>query len=208
MSSLVTEARSENFRSIFCAVKPGVLVSTTKPRMTPSSFAQMMATSARLPLVIQRLVPLSTKPVVGALGAGDHPAGVGAEVGLGEAEAADGLAAREAREPATLLLLGAVGVDRVHHQRALHRAERADARVAALELLHHEAVGDVAHARAAVALEVGARARPAAELGDELGGEGAGLVVLRDVGRSRASTKARTLSRTMRSSSVSSSLMS
>ena len=87
----------------------------------------------------------------------DHAAGVRAEVGLGEAEAADLLAGGEQREPVLLLLLGAEGVDRIHHQRALHRGERADAGVAPLELLHDQAVGDVVEPRAAVLLrQVGA----------------------------------------------------
>ena len=94
-------------------------------------------------------------------GRGQHAAGVRAEVGLGQAEAADRLAAGHRRQPALLLRLGAVGVDRVHAQRALHRDEAAQAGVAALELLHDQPVGDVAEAGAAVALEVRRRAGPA-----------------------------------------------
>ncbi len=42
---------------------PGRVASTMKPRTVPaSSFAQMMAMSAMLPLVIQNLVPFSTQP--------------------------------------------------------------------------------------------------------------------------------------------------
>ena len=61
-----------------------------------------------------------------------------------------------ARQPALLLRLGAEGVDRVHRRATLHRRQRAQAAVAALELLHDQAVGDVVHARAAVALQIGA----------------------------------------------------
>src|SRR5947209_6834449 len=82
-------------------------------------------------------------------------AGVGPEVGLGEAETADRFALGHRRQPTLLLRRRAVGVDGEHHQRALHRAEAAKARVAALQLLHDEAVGDGAEAGAAVAFERG-----------------------------------------------------
>ena len=66
-------------------------------------------------------------------------------------------------------------MDRVHDQRALYRGEGAQARVAALELLHHEAVGHVAHARAAVAVEVRAEEAELGDLRNQLHGEGAVL---------------------------------
>ena len=48
-------------------------------------------------------------------------------------------------------------MDRIHHERALHRGKGADAAVAALELLHDQAVGHVVEAGAAVFLgEIGA----------------------------------------------------
>ena len=56
---------------------------------------------------------------------------------------------------------------------ALHAREAADARVAALELLHREAVADLARPGAAVALEVAAEQAELRDLGDELGREGA-----------------------------------
>src|SRR6185369_14858578 len=71
-----------------------------------------------------------------------------------QAEAADRLAARHWRQPAPLLLLRAVRVDRVHREAALHRRHRAQTAVAALELLHDQPVGDVVEPRAPVALEV------------------------------------------------------
>ncbi len=63
MSSLVTEARSENLPLMSRASKPGVPFSTRKPR-TPvvRASAQTTATSASVPFVIQRLVPFSTQP--------------------------------------------------------------------------------------------------------------------------------------------------
>ena len=97
------------------------------------------------------------------------PAGIRAEVGLGETEAADHLARRQPRQPVALLLLAAERVDRIHHQRALHRRERADAGVAALELLHDEAVRDVVEPGAAVLLgQVGAEHAELGHLRDQL----------------------------------------
>ena len=94
--------------------------------------------------------------VAGFAGGGGHAAGIGAEAGLGQAEAAQLLAAGERREPGVLLLVGAEGVDGIHHERGLHADEAAEAGVAAFQFLHHQAVFDVGHAGAAVALEVGA----------------------------------------------------
>ena len=84
------------------------------------------------------------------LGAGDHRAGIGAVVGLGEAEAADELAARELRQIFAALRFAAVIVDRVHHQRRLHRHRRAVAGIDALDLARDQAVGDIAEAGAAI----------------------------------------------------------
>ena len=82
-------------------------------------------------------------------------------------------------------------------------AKRAHARVAALELLHREAVADVAQARAAVALQVAAEQTELGDLRDELVRERAVLPVLADRREaSRASTNARTVSRMERSSGV------
>ena len=117
--------------------------------------------------MIQRFVPFRIQRAAAALGLRPHAADVAAEVGLRETEAADRAAARELRQPALLLLGRAVGVDRIHHETALHRREGAQAGVAALELLHHQAVGDVVHARAAVAVEVRAEQAEIGELGDE-----------------------------------------
>ncbi len=89
-------------------------------------------------------------------GRGAHPRGVRAEIRLGQAEAADGFAALQARQPPVLLLVRSICIDGIHHQRALHRNKAPQARIAALNLLHDEAVFHVAHARAAVAFEVGA----------------------------------------------------
>src|SRR5215831_13639059 len=115
-----------------------------------------------------------------ALGARLHPTRVGAVVGLGQTEATDLLAARHRRQPPILLGLGAIGVDRVHHEPALHRRRRAQPGVTALELLHDQPVGDVAEPRAAVALERGAEHAELAELRDELDRKRAGAMVIGD----------------------------
>src|SRR5207249_11359463 len=65
-------------------------------------------------------------------------------------------------EPALLLLLAPPAPDGEHRERALHRGHRAQPRVARLELLHDEPVGDVGEPGAAVALQVRAEE---AELG-------------------------------------------
>ena len=115
-------------------------------------------------------------------GASEHAAGVGAELRFGEAEAADGLAGLEKGEPVVFLRLAAEGADRVHDERALHGDETAQAGIAALKFLSHEAIGDVGHARAAVALEVGAEEPEFAKLGNHVKGEGAFAGVLFDNG--------------------------
>jgi hypothetical protein len=63
ISSLVTLARRLIFLWMTRASNPLVSVGTRKPRTSPSTpptFAQTSATCARLPLVIQRFVPLRT----------------------------------------------------------------------------------------------------------------------------------------------------
>ena len=84
------------------------------------------------------------------LRAGDHAAGVRAVVGLGQAEAADPLAARQLGQVFLLLRLGAELIDRHHHQRGLHAHHRAVARIDPLDFARHQAVADVVQARAAV----------------------------------------------------------
>ena len=91
-------------------------------------------------------------------------------VGLGQAEAADDLAGRELRQIFAALRLGAVGIDRIHHQRGLHRHRRAVAGIDALELARDQAIGDIAEPGAAVFLRDG-RAEQAelAHLGQHVG---------------------------------------
>jgi hypothetical protein len=115
-----------------------------------------------------------------ATGTRDHAARIAAVIGLGEAESTDQFPLRHARQPALLLLLGAVLVDRPHAQRALHRDEAAQAAVAAFELLHDEAVGDRPETGAAVAVQIGAEKPELRHFGNQMTRERAGAVVFLD----------------------------
>ena len=112
-----------------------------------------------------------------------HRAGIGARVGLGQAEAADQLAAVHRRQPALLLLLRAPAPDREHRERALDRDGAAHTRVAGLELHAGDAVGDGARAGQAVALEVHAHQAEARKLGVDLPRQQALLEPLADLGQ-------------------------
>jgi hypothetical protein len=92
------------------------------------------------------------EPARHLLGPRDHRAGIGAVVRLGQAEAADQFAGRELGQIFTPLRFGAVGEDRMHHQRGLHGGGRAIAGIDAVELARDQPVGDVAQAGAAVLL--------------------------------------------------------
>ena len=150
---------------------------TMKPRMDLVSsmapvLAQMMDTVAWEPFVIHILVPFSTQPSVVSRAVVIMPPGF--EPKSGSVRPKQPISCPEASSGSQwrLLLLGAEGIDRIHHQRALHRGERADARVAPLELLHDEPVGHVVEARAAVFLrQVGAEQPQLGHAGDELLGK-------------------------------------
>ena len=111
-----------------------------------------------------------------------HRARVGARVGLGQPEAADRVAVVHRRQPALLLLLGAPAPDREHRERALHRDERANARVAGLELEARQPVGDGARARAGRSPRGACRRGRARDLLRELARQDALLEPLADVG--------------------------
>ena len=89
-------------------------------------------------------------------GAGAHAAGIGAKVGLGEAEAAQLIAFLQRRKPCLFLLFAAKCIDRIHDQRGLHADKRTYARITAFQLLHHQTVFDIRHSRATVAFQAGA----------------------------------------------------
>ena len=76
-------------------------------------------------------------------------------------------------------------MDRVHHERPLYAREAPYARVAALELLHREAIPDLAQPRTAVPLQVAAEEAELGDLGDQLHGERPLFEVLAD-GRQHA----------------------
>src|SRR3546814_17499337 len=67
------------------------------------------------------------------LGARTHARGVAARVGFGQAATADQFAAGKTGQEALFLLLAALGVDRVHPERALRRTGRAISLIDALE---------------------------------------------------------------------------
>ena len=112
----------------------------------------------------------------------EHGARIRAELRLGEAEAADGFALLQQRQPFVFLRVRAEGVNRIHHQRRLHGNETAQSGIAALELLSDETVFDVGHARAAVAFQARAEKPELGHLRDELHGELSFAVVLLDDG--------------------------
>ena len=113
------------------------------------------------------------------------PAGFEPKSGLSQAEATDRLAGLQLGQPALFLLLRAVGQDGIHHQRALHGDEAAQAGIAALQLLHDQAVLDVAHAGAAIAFEIGAQEAEPAQFGDDLFGKSAIAEAVADDGNRR-----------------------
>ena len=135
-----------------------------------------------LPEVIHIFSPLRMYSSPDFARGGGHAAGVGAEAGLGEAEAAELFAAGESGEPGVFLLVGAEGVDGVHDERGLHADEAAEAGVAAFEFLHHQAVFDVGHAGASVALEVGAEEAELAHDGNQFAREALGAKAFLDDG--------------------------
>ena len=115
-------------------------------------------------------------------GAGAHAAGIGSEVRLGEAEAADLVALLHDRQPGLFLLVAAEGVNGIHRQRRLHADERTNAAVAALQFLHDQSVFDVRHPGAAIAFEAGAIEAQVGHGFDQFLGEAAGAVALLDDG--------------------------
>src|SRR6266513_4587096 len=118
-----------------------------------------------------------------AAGPGRHPGGIGAELRLGQTEAPDHLASGHSREPALLLLLRPITMDREHAEGALHRNEAAKPAVAALQLLAGEAIHDIAHPGGAITMQVHAEDAEFGQLGDDLHREGRPFVVLGDDGK-------------------------
>ena len=181
------EARRLHLPWTSWAEKPGRSVSTRKPRTRAvfSVFATFGPDDGHVGDGAggdPHLFAVEDVLIAGLAGGGGHPAGIGSEAGLGEAEAAEFFAGGEGREPGVLLLLGAEGVDGVHDQRGLHADKAAQAGVAAFQLLHHQAVLDVGHAGAAVALEVGAEEAQFAHEGNKFARKAALAETLLDDG--------------------------
>ena len=134
--------------------------STMKPRILPSSLAQTTARWATGALVIQVLLPVRRKPPGHLLGARRHRAGIGAVVGLGQAETAEQLGGRHPGQVFAALRLAAVGVDRLHGERGLHRHGGAEAGIDPLQFARDQPVADVIEAGAAVFLRNGRAEQP------------------------------------------------
>ena len=76
-------------------------------------------------------------------------------IGLGHAETADDRAGREPRQIFPALVLAAIGMDRINHQRGLHAHRRAIAGIDPLDLARDQPVTDIARAGAAIAFRQG-----------------------------------------------------
>ena len=80
------------------------------------------------------------------------------------------LSGRKLRQIFASLRLGAIGIDRIHHQRRLHRHRRAVSGIDALELARDQSIGDVAETRAAILFRNGGPKQPElAHLGQHAG---------------------------------------
>ena len=95
------------------------------------------------------------------------------------------------------------GQDGIHHQRRLHTDKAAQTRVAALQLLQHQAILDIRHAGAAVALDDWRRRSPACpSRATSSRGKRPSRKQSSMMGTTFASTKSRVVRRTRSSSSV------
>ena len=183
ISSAVTDARSDSFLWISRRGEPGgvgrdheAADAVVGPRPHDGDVGDGAVGDPHLGAVEHPVVAV-------ALGRGAHAAGVGAEVGLGQAEAADRLAGRHARQPLLLLLLGAERVDREHRQRALHARPASGCPSRRPRARGRPGRSRRARAGAAVALQVHAQQAERAEL--------LGQLARRDRARSRTSPHVR-----------------
>ena len=158
-----------------------------KPRidlsdLSPFVFAHTTATCACDPLVIHILPPFSTHvPSFCSRAIVTMPAGFDPK--SGSVRPKHPMASPFAIAGSNFCFCSSRSerVDRIHHERTLHRRERANARVAALELLHDQSVRDVVESRAAVLLgQVRAEHAERRHLGNELLRESAVDVALAD----------------------------
>ncbi len=100
-------------------------------------------------------------------GTGPHRRRIRPEIRFGQPEAADRSSRLQFGQPSGFLFVRSVLEDRVHHERALHGDEAAQAGIAALDLLHDEPVFHIAHAGAAVALEIRAQESELSHFGNQ-----------------------------------------
>ena len=106
-------------------------------------------------------------------GPGDHASGIGAVVRFCETEAPYLLPGGELRKPESLLLLGAEGIDGIHHQCALYGSETSQSAISSLQFLHHQSVRNVVHAGATVLFGQGRSKQPEVRhLRNEIHGKG------------------------------------
>ena len=164
-------------------MKPGVPRSTRNPSMPSSVRAQTTAISATPPLVIHVFSPFSTQESPSRRAVVRMPAGF--EPKSGSVRPKQPMAWPLCRRGSqwSLLFVRSIGVDGIHHQRALHRDEAAQAGIAAFDLLHDEAVFHVAHAGAAVAFEIGAEEAQFGHFGDQFRGKARVAEAIADDGR-------------------------
>ena len=177
-----------------------------KPWMPSSVCAQTIAMCARLPLVIHILAPLMTQSPPSFFALVFMLAGSEPPCGSVRPKQPMISPAAMPRQVLLLLLFAAVGEDRVHAQRALHRGEAAQAGIAALQLLADQAVADAVHAGAAVFLGNGRAEQAERRRSPESAPSGSAPWSKQSpmIGSTFSSTKRPTVSCTMRSSSVSS----
>lgn len=95
---------------------------------------------------------------------GFHRGRVGADVGLGEPEAAEQVTGGHAGQPLPLLLVGAKARDGEHRQRTLYRHQRPDAGVGGLQLPAGQAIVHRRRAATAVAVQLHSQQSEFAEL--------------------------------------------
>ncbi|MNQ87009.1 hypothetical protein D3C85_1022190 [compost metagenome] len=86
---------------------------------------------------------------IAQLGAGAQVVGFGAGLRLGQAEAADRLAAGQVREPEILLRLAAEIQDRAATDRVMNTHQRTDGAIAGGDFFHGQGIGDVIDVAAA-----------------------------------------------------------
>src|SRR5712692_3392365 len=112
-----------------------------------------------------------------------HTAGGAARIRLGQSEAANRLASRDARQPALLLLLRAILVNWEHGQRTLHRHERAQTAIARLQLLAGQPITDRAQPGAAIPLEMHTEQTQLGNFRDKFAWKRAGLKMIPNYGQ-------------------------